>query len=347
MIMSERKVKLQTGDWVEVKSPREISATLDAEGTLDGLPFMPEMAAYCGQQFRVLRRAEKTCTEYPGRRYKMREFRNDDVVLLEVPRCTGADHGGCQRLCVLFWKTAWLKKCESAQAVAPRVAAGEPELRRKLMTLKSPNCYVCQATELRNATQPLPRWKVLVKCFRDVQSGSRSFREMTKLVLYPLWSYAAVWRPRPIRVGNLKRTPVASLDLQAGELVKIKSEDEIVETLDSRALNRGLSCDGGMRQFCGQEHRVIGRLDRMISETTGEMMEVRNTVMLERLKCLCWYNHVGGCPRDDFMYWREIWLNPVGDRAAHDPTPVELPREKNPLGAGDCRSQDTRSKLTV
>jgi hypothetical protein len=31
------------GDLVEVKTPDEILATLDADGTLDRLPFMPEM----------------------------------------------------------------------------------------------------------------------------------------------------------------------------------------------------------------------------------------------------------------------------------------------------------------
>ena len=36
------------GDLVEVKSADEILATLDADGTLDHLPFMPEMVEFCG-----------------------------------------------------------------------------------------------------------------------------------------------------------------------------------------------------------------------------------------------------------------------------------------------------------
>ena len=43
----------RAGDWVEVKSPLEIAQTLDANGTLEGLPFMPEMVAFCGHRFRV------------------------------------------------------------------------------------------------------------------------------------------------------------------------------------------------------------------------------------------------------------------------------------------------------
>ena len=45
--MSQVDVKLKAGDWVEVKSSLEIAETLSSEGTLDGLPFMPEMLVFC------------------------------------------------------------------------------------------------------------------------------------------------------------------------------------------------------------------------------------------------------------------------------------------------------------
>jgi hypothetical protein len=45
--------KLSIGDWVEVRSKEEILATLDSNGWLDGMPFMPEMLQYCGRKFQV------------------------------------------------------------------------------------------------------------------------------------------------------------------------------------------------------------------------------------------------------------------------------------------------------
>ena len=51
------------GEWVEVLGAAEIAATLDANGRLDGVPFMPEMLAFCGLTLRVRRRADKTCVE--------------------------------------------------------------------------------------------------------------------------------------------------------------------------------------------------------------------------------------------------------------------------------------------
>jgi hypothetical protein len=46
-------LELRRGDLVEIKSPAEILATLDAKGLCDGLPFMPEMAQFCGKRFTV------------------------------------------------------------------------------------------------------------------------------------------------------------------------------------------------------------------------------------------------------------------------------------------------------
>ncbi len=54
-------IHLQPGELVEVLTGAEIFATLDTDGKLDGLPFMPEMLSFCGQRFRILSRADSTC----------------------------------------------------------------------------------------------------------------------------------------------------------------------------------------------------------------------------------------------------------------------------------------------
>jgi hypothetical protein len=54
---------LQRGEEVDVRSLAEIRATLDERGTLDGMPFMPEMARFAGRRARVWRRADRVCVE--------------------------------------------------------------------------------------------------------------------------------------------------------------------------------------------------------------------------------------------------------------------------------------------
>jgi hypothetical protein len=52
---------LRLGDWVEVRSEAEILATLDDHGSFDGLMFMPEMRAHCGERYQVHKRADRMC----------------------------------------------------------------------------------------------------------------------------------------------------------------------------------------------------------------------------------------------------------------------------------------------
>jgi hypothetical protein len=94
----ETKLRLRPGDIVTVRSEAEILATLDVDGTLDGLPFMPEMRRFCGHSFHVAARADRTVHDKLGVRTM------EDTVHLEDLRCDGAAHDGCCRGCLLFWK---------------------------------------------------------------------------------------------------------------------------------------------------------------------------------------------------------------------------------------------------
>jgi hypothetical protein len=296
------------GEGVEVLSAAEIFQTLDSNGTLDGLPFMPEMLEYCGQQFRINRRAEKTCVECSGG-YDFREFHWNDVFLLDGLRCSGVNHGGCQRGCLIFWKGAWLKKTGSNGLTVP-VSLPSLEQKARLKTISAPGRYFCQSTELLRSTNSLPRSRRLWKCISEVRSGAVSLNQMLRMVVIPLSRKLLRKFARTKLVGPLTRTPTQSLALQSGDEVEIKSLEEIKQTLDQRGRNRGLVCDALLCTLRGKKYRVRNRLDRMILESTGEMRNMENTVILEDITCFC-NNSIGGCPRQDFVYWREIWLERV------------------------------------
>src|SRR6476620_12166174 len=114
------------GDHVVVRSAEDIISTLDADGTLDGLPFMPEMLKCCGKSFRVERRTEKTCVDVAMPVKPHRRFSADDVVFLDGPRCDGGGHDGCARGCKVFWKEAWLQASDSVEtSIKPRDVAAD------------------------------------------------------------------------------------------------------------------------------------------------------------------------------------------------------------------------------
>jgi hypothetical protein len=97
---------LKPGEWVEVRSVKEILATLDQHGKLRGLAFNREMAKFCGKRFRVYKRLEKMILESTG---ELRRIRTP-TVMLEGVFCDGEAHDKCDRSCFCFWREAWLRR---------------------------------------------------------------------------------------------------------------------------------------------------------------------------------------------------------------------------------------------
>src|SRR6266550_1781771 len=101
------------------------------------------------------------------------------------------------------------------------------------------------------------------------------------------------------------------LGLRAGDVVEIRSEREILTTLDERGKLDGLPFMPEMLQFCGTRTRVFRRADKtcdtVISYTSRRLT---NTVHLGDLRC-DGQRH-GGCQAGCLLFWKEAWLKPVG-----------------------------------
>jgi hypothetical protein len=303
------QLRLRPGDLVEVRAPEEILQTLDSSGTLAQLPFMPEMLGFCGRRFRVSRRADMTCASIPGMSTR-RGFTIDDVVTLDGIRCSGGAHDGCQKACMVFWREAWLRKVESATTQFKEDLAASERLGARLKTSTGQNSYFCQASELTKITYSLSRLERVGKYFSGLRAGNFSTWQMAQAIgTWLFWRIHRFFLGVYMR-GSNKSSPTESLNLQPGELVEVKSMENIVATLNESGSNRGLVFFPGMHLFCGRRYRVKGRLDRLIVDGTGEMRNLKNTVLLEGVTCKCSYLGFGNgaCPRCEFAYWREIWL---------------------------------------
>jgi hypothetical protein len=343
----ETTLNLLPEDLVEVRSEAEILATLDAQSRLDELPFMPEMLEYCGKQFRVYKRSDKTCdtiNNSGSRRMK-------NTVHLDDLRCDGSAHDGCQARCLIFWKEAWLKRVRpsftqkisasilslfrqaSSSVPSENLSLSREAVLRSTFSLgpqadASERVYSCQATELLKASAPLPWWDFR-QYVTDIWTGNArvshlvggafilAFNQILKLGGYRMltWGYNKCQQlhggiPYPYRDGKLAKTPTEDLNLQPGDLVQVKSHEEIVNTLDVRNRNRGLKFDVEMVPFCSGQHRVLQRVERIINEKTGKMSHLPGTcIMLEGVTCRSLYSESRiGCPRSIYSYWREIWL---------------------------------------
>ena len=296
------------GEMVEVRSLPEIVATLDERGCLEGMPFMPEMAAFCGHRFRVHRRVDKVWEYAHGT--GLRRFH--DAVLLETLRCDGRSHGGCQSACQLIWKEAWLRPLGAHESTA--TGAGPPRLDLDAYTQVSvggERRFVCQMTEIIRASTELPL-RSSTHYWRDLVGGN--VRLAPLLVALSVRAFNGMnWRlggtPWPVlKPLESDSSPHQEIGVQPGQWVRVKPKRAIEATLNRRLRNRGLEFGLDMLFCCGGSYRVAARVDQIVDERTGELLTLKTpSILLEGA-------HANGglvlTPQNEFFFWREIWLEP-------------------------------------
>lgn len=303
--------RLLPGAAVAVRSWDEIAATLDSNGTLDRLPFMPEMRAYCGKSFRVSTRVERVCEETQR---TMRRIR--DTVFLDGLRCDGSHHGGCRKACMIFWKEAWLRRANEDQSVSARPLE-DRERRLDSACRPGDGQYICQSTELIRATEFLPRFEPGAYV-RDILARNHSLPRLIRLLMYAAYlrlRYLVTGKSFQVLEGSQKTTPTVTLDLQPNDRVRVKTAGEIAATLDRSGKNQGLAFTLEMLPFCGRVFEVLQRLDWMIHDPTRKLIPVKNTVILRNVTCDGCTHLRGGCPRANYHFWREAWLEKVSTGA--------------------------------
>jgi hypothetical protein len=208
----------------------------------------------------------------------------------------------------------------AATQVADQGGSGEPR-------------YVCQATQVFDFTKPLPWWNIR-QYVEDCTSGNVALGEMLQGFIYasytsliqagiglgpPLrWIYnrfQALWggMPHPRISGRIpagQSTPTLDLNLQPGEMVRVKSIEGVRATLDTHGKNRGLGFDPEMVPYCGGTYRVKARVTKYIDEKTGKFITMKKpAIMLEGVCCQGRYSdHRMFCPRSIISWWHEIWL---------------------------------------
>lgn len=307
---------LRAGDRVRLRPLEDILDTLDENSSYEGVPFMPEMAAYAGRTMTVYRRLEKIC-DYQG---ETRSRRMTDAVLLRETRCDGSGHGGCQAECRIFWKEAWLERAVGPQAASDEVGDVAPERLLPLVDAGTRRTdpelgevFRCQATEATRATTPMPEMAV-GQYVREVRVGNIGVPELARVgtsALVTKVARKAGLRPYlPLEVAGEDRVDGEKLGLVPGEWVRVRTAEEIGKTLNSRAYHRGLMFTHEMAQYCGQTFRVRSRVERLIDENTGRLLEMKlECIALEDVICKGHYTSGAWfCAREHLPLWREDWL---------------------------------------
>jgi hypothetical protein len=115
----------------------------------------------------------------------------------------------------------------------------------------------------------------------------------------------AVRRAAPRKAPPKPVTNDEVLALQPGEWVQVKTEAEILATLDKGGKNRGLLFTNEMRSYFGKRLRVFKRVERIYLEESRQNRKLKNTVLLDGVCC------TGAdmeCDKACFLFWKEVWL---------------------------------------
>ena len=312
---------------------------------------MPEMFAFVGQKFRVFKIAHKTCdysTVYPFRTRRLLR-----TVHLETRCDGGSHDGCQASCLIYWkedWLKpvgegvemeseaipAFVKKADDHESCAK---CTENDIRDRVRVPQQAGeapKYICQMTQIPFATKPLAWWDPR-QYLRDYLSGNVTLgRILSGLVFWTYYSLSEAglgvgrpmrWlydrispifggtlfprKPGVIREGQL--TPTAMLNLQPGELVRVKSHEQILQTIDTSNRNRGMHWDAELVPYCGKTYRVLSRVTKIIGERTGKMLHMRSPcIILDSVVCQARYSSCRlFCPKEMYPYWREIWLERI------------------------------------
>ena len=294
----------RVGARVAIKSAAEILATLDMNGRHEGLPWMPQMVDLCGESATIVKWVTSSCMPsengvlYGG---------VSDAVLLNVGRCDGQSFGGCQMDCPLIWKTAWLSNEETFKVDDCSDAASELRELAETNAITADGCAKCQATQLVHIANPETGSRL--KQYANEMNLNRVSMS-TIATSFCGGMLARLSGASGAVQGVLKRTPVTDLQLKVGEKVRVKSRDEIVDTLNADGKNRGLWFDPVMLRYCGQELTVSKRVTVLVDETNGKIRNLKvPSVVLDDLRCDSSQRRF--CVRLLQLFWREAWLERV------------------------------------
>ena len=298
---------LLPGDAVRIRPLPEILATLDANASLNGMPFQPEMMKFCGGEARVFRCLDKIY-DY-GRTKHMRRL--EGCVLLSNLRCDGGAHDGCEATCYLIWKTEWLQHSQASRAevALPATVDAARVSNTVAASTRHGQALRCQFTELHGCTTEYGR----LSLSRDLipwLCGNYSAKAWLLAMLTRIFNGVQSRRggigfpPLPPMGEHVTKDPTA---LTVGERVAVLPLEQIARTLNSQGKNKGLWFDVEMVKHCGREYRVSARVQKIIDDATGQMRLMKTPcIMLDTVDSTGEGLHFNA--QHDPIFWRESWL---------------------------------------
>ena len=101
-----------------------------------------------------------------------------------------------------------------------------------------------------------------------------------------------------------------AVHLIPGVRVRVRSLEEIQNTLNSFKELKGCAFLEDMKQYCGTEQCVLKVMERFLDERDYQVKKAKGIVLLEGIYCQG-TPVFGRCDRSCLSFWREEWLEKI------------------------------------
>lgn len=167
----------------------------------------------------------------------------------------------------------------------------------------------CQSCEIRDIV------------YGPQEVGRRSLKHLVRSYVGPSRSrkieeYANTLRNWYARVRGMSTKPTVlfppagAQPLKQGDLVRVRSKEEIEGSLNHSRRLKGCSFPPEMVQYCNTIQRVVKPVKRFIDERDLKVRRTSGVVLLENVTCQGLASF-GRCDRNCYLFWREEWLEKV------------------------------------
>lgn len=110
--------------------------------------------------------------------------------------------------------------------------------------------------------------------------------------------------------ANNQTVSIQLQSLKAGDLVRVRSKEEIESTLNYLGQLKGCSFMDVMTPYCGTVQHVLKPMERFVDERDLKVKKCSGLILLDGVMCQG-TTQFGRCDRSCLMFWRQEWLEKI------------------------------------
>ena len=104
----------------------------------------------------------------------------------------------------------------------------------------------------------------------------------------------------------------SNIILKPGDVVIVRSKEEILDTLDEDNKTEGCAFMDEMWQYCNTKQNVLKKVEYFFDERNSKFYKAQNTVLLEGVHCSGKLSKLmPSCDRSCYFFWKEEWLKKI------------------------------------